>query len=259
MKNRLLFSTALVVVLSATNVYAADLTGKVERPDNINIGSSTEYTIDNAYSEQSGGLDEGTLYTSTVNVDKGGKLTVSSSDIVADGSGDAVTLKGTVILDGTSIMAGNKYPDAKQNMIIDGADITFNTTSDLLSATGDLKVSNASINASSLVADGEGDEEARHSAQGEPHRSGSRHLPDRHRRDHHAAAGEAGQGGHAPDRGDLPASGRFRQSLSAGGAEHKHLRNHCRYRNGSETSGKEFPYRSAVHYGKRMGRFHPDS
>ena len=56
-------------------------------------------------------------------------------------------------------MAGNKYPDAKQNMIIDGADITFNTTSDLLSATGDLKVSNASINASSLVADGEGDEE----------------------------------------------------------------------------------------------------
>ena len=159
MKNRLLFSTALVVVLSATNVYAADLTGKVERPDNINIGSSTEYTIDNAYSEQSGGLDEGTLYTSTVNVDKGGKLTVSSSDIVADGSGDAVTLKGTVILDGTSIMAGNKYPDAKQNMIIDGADITFNTTSDLLSATGDLKVSNASINASSLVADGEGDEE----------------------------------------------------------------------------------------------------
>ena len=159
MKNRLLFSTALVVVLSATNVYAADLTGKVERPDNINIGSSTEYTIDNAYSEQSGGLDEGTLYTSTVNVDKGGKLTVSSSDIVADGSGDAVTLKGTVILDGTSIMAGNKYPDAKQNMIIDGADIIFNTTSDLLSATGDLKVSNASINASSLVADGEGDEE----------------------------------------------------------------------------------------------------
>ena len=159
MKNRLLFSTALVAVLSATNVYAADLTGKVERPDNINIGSSTEYTIDNAYSEQSGDLDEGTLYTSTVNVDKGGKLTVSSSDIVADGSGDAVTLKGTVILDGTSIMAGNKYPDAKQNMIIDGADITFNTTSDLLSATGDLKVSNASINASSLVADGEGDEE----------------------------------------------------------------------------------------------------
>lgn len=159
MKNRLLFSTALVAVLSATNVYAADLSGKVERPDNINIGSSTEYTIDNAYSEQSGDLDEGTLYTSTVNVDKGGKLTVSSSDIVADGSGDAVTLKGTVILDGTSIMAGNKYPDAKQNMIIDGADITFNTTSDLLSATGDLKVSNASINASSLVADGEGDEE----------------------------------------------------------------------------------------------------
>lgn len=159
MKNRLLFSTALVAVLSATNVYAADLTGKVEKPDNINIGSSTEYTIDNAYSEQSGDLDEGTLYTSTVNVDKGGKLTVSSSDIVADGSGDAVTLKGTVILDGTSIMAGNKYPDAKQNMIIDGADITFNTTSDLLSATGDLKVSNASINASSLVADGEGDEE----------------------------------------------------------------------------------------------------
>ncbi len=159
MKNRLLFSTALVAVLSATNVYAADLTGKVKRPDNINIGSSTEYTIDNAYSEQSGDLDEGTLYTSTVNVDKGGKLTVSSSDIVADGSGDAVTLKGTVILDGTSIMAGNKYPDAKQNMIIDGADITFNTTSDLLSATGDLKVSNASINASSLVADGEGDEE----------------------------------------------------------------------------------------------------
>ena len=42
-------------------------------------------------------------------------------------------------------MAGNKYPEAKQNMIIDGADITFNTTSDLLSATGDLKVSNASI------------------------------------------------------------------------------------------------------------------
>ncbi len=135
------------------------MSGKVEKPDNINIGSSTEYTIDNAYSEQSGDLDEGTLYTSTVNVDKGGKLTVSSSDIVADGSGDAVTLKGTVILDGTSIMAGNKYPDAKQNMIIDGADITFNTTSDLLSATGDLKVSNASINASSLVADGEGDEE----------------------------------------------------------------------------------------------------
>lgn len=159
MKNRLLFSTALVAVLSATNVYAADLSGKVERPDNINIGSSTEYTIDNAYSEQSGDLDEGILYTSTVNVDKGGKLTVSSSDIVADGSGDAVTLKGMVILDGTSIMAGNKYPDAKQNMIIDGADITFNTTSDLLSATGDLKVSNASINASSLVADGEGDEE----------------------------------------------------------------------------------------------------
>ena len=159
MKNRLLFSTALVAVLSATNVYAADLTGKVERPDNINIGSSTEYTIDNAYSEQSGDLDEGTLYTSTVNVDKGGKLTVSSSDIVADGSGDAVTLKGTVILDGTSIMAGNKYPEAKQNMIIDGADITFNTTSDLLSATGDINVSNASINASSLVADGEGDEE----------------------------------------------------------------------------------------------------
>ena len=159
MKNRLLFSTALVAVLSATNVYAADLSGKVERPDNINIGSSTEYTIDNAYSEQSGDLDEGTLYTSTVNVDKGGKLTVSSSDIVADGSGDAVTLKGTVILDGTSIMAGNKYPDAKQNMIIDGADITFNTTSDLLSATGDLNVSNASINASSLVADGEGDDE----------------------------------------------------------------------------------------------------
>ena len=159
MKNRLLFSTALVAVLSATNVYAADLSGKVERPDNINIGSSTEYTIDNAYSEQSGDLDEGTLYTSTVNVDKGGKLTVSSSDIVADGSGDAVTLKGTVILDGTSIMAGNKYPDAKQNMIIDGADITFNTTSDLLSATGDLNVSNASINASSLVADDEGDEE----------------------------------------------------------------------------------------------------
>ena len=159
MKNRLLFSTALVAVLSATNVYAADLSGKVERPDNINIGSSTEYTIDNAYSEQSGDLDEGILYTSTVNVDKGGKLTVSSSDIVADGSGDAVTLKGTVILDGTSIMAGNKYPDAKQNMIIDGADITFNTTSDLLSATGDLKVSNASINASSLVADGEGDDE----------------------------------------------------------------------------------------------------
>ena len=159
MKNRLLFSTALVAVLSATNVYAADLSGKVERPDNINIGSSTEYTIDNAYSEQSGDLDEGTLNTSTVNVDKGGKLTVSSSDIVADGSGDAVTLKGTVILDGTSIMAGNKYPDAKQNMIIDGADITFNTTSDLLSATGDLNVSNASINASSLVADGEGDDE----------------------------------------------------------------------------------------------------
>ena len=159
MKNRLLFSTALVAVLSATNVYAADLTGKVERPDNINIGSSTEYTINNAYSEQSGYLDEGTLYTSTVNVDKGGKLTVSSSDIVADGSGDAVTLKGTVILDGTSIMAGNKYPDAKQNMIIDGADITFNTTSDLLSATGDLQVSNASINASSLVADDEGDDE----------------------------------------------------------------------------------------------------
>ena len=159
MKNRLLFSTALVAVLSATNVYAADLSGKVERPNNINIGSSTEYTIDNAYSEQSGELNEGTLYTSTVNVDKGGKLTVSSSDIVADGSGDAVTLKGTVILDGTSIMAGNKYPDAKQNMIIDGADITFNTTSDLLSATGDLKISNASINASSLVADGEGDEE----------------------------------------------------------------------------------------------------
>lgn len=159
MKNRLLFSTALIAVLSATNVYAADLTGKVERPDNINIGNSTEYTIDNAYSEQSGDLNEGTLYTSTVNVDKGGKLTVSSSDIVADGSGDAVTLKGTVILDGTSIMAGNKYPNAKQNMIIDGADITFNTTSDLLSATGDLKVSKASINASSLVADGEGDEE----------------------------------------------------------------------------------------------------
>lgn len=159
MKNRLLFSTALVAVFSATNVYAADLTGKVERPDNINIGSSTEYTIDNAYSKQSGDLDEGTLYTSTVNVDKGGKLTVSSSDIVADGSGDAVTLKGTVILDGTSIMAGNKYPEAKQNMIIDGADITFNTTSDLLSATGDINVSNASINASSLVADGEGDEE----------------------------------------------------------------------------------------------------
>ena len=159
MKNRLLFSTALVAVLSATNVYAADLSGKVERPDNINIGSSTEYTIDNAYSEQSGDLDEGILYTSTVNVDKGGKLTVSSSDIVANGSGDAVTLKGTVILDGTSIMAGDKYPDAKQNMIIDGADITFNTTSDLLSATGDLKVSNASINASSLVADGEGDDE----------------------------------------------------------------------------------------------------
>ena len=159
MKNRLLFSTALVAVLSATNVYAADLSGKVKRPDNINIGSSTEYTIDNAYSEQSGDLNEGTLYTSTVNVDKGGKLTVSSSDIVADGSGDAVTLKGTVILDGTSIMAGNKYPEAKQNMIIDGADITFNTTSDLLSATGDLQVSNASINASSLVADGEGDDE----------------------------------------------------------------------------------------------------
>ena len=159
MKNRLLFSTALVAVLSTTNVYAADLSGKVERPNNINIGSSTEYTIDNAYSEQSGDLNEGTLYTSTVNVDKGGKLTVSSSDIVADGSGDAVTLKGTVILDGTSIMAGNKYPEAKQNMIIDGADITFNTTSDLLSATGDLKVSNASINASSLVADGEGDDE----------------------------------------------------------------------------------------------------
>ena len=159
MKNRLLFSTALVAVLSTTNVYAADLSGKVERPNNINIGSSTEYTINNAYSEQSGGLDEGTLYTSTVNVDKGGKLTVSSSDIVAEGSGDAVTLKGTVILNGTSIMAGNKYPEAKQNMIIDGADITFNTTSDLLSATGDLKVSNASINASSLVANGEGDEE----------------------------------------------------------------------------------------------------
>ena len=159
MKNRLLFSTALVAVLSATNVYAADLTGKVEKPDNINIGSSTEYTIDNAYSEQSGDLNEGTLYTSTVNVDKGGKLTVSSSDIVADGSGDAVTLKGTVILDGTSIMAGNKYPDAKQNMIIDGADITFKSTSDLLSATGDINVSNASINASSLVANGEGDEE----------------------------------------------------------------------------------------------------
>ncbi len=159
MKNRLLFSTALVAVLSATNVYAADLTGKVEKPDNINIGSSTEYTIYNAYSEQSGNLDEGILYTLTVNVDKGGKLTVSSSDIVANGSGDAVTLKGTVILDGTSIMAGDKYPDAKQNMIIDGADITFNTTSDLLSATGDLKVSNASINASSLVADGEGDDE----------------------------------------------------------------------------------------------------
>ena len=159
MKNRLLFSTALVAVLSATNVYAADLSGKVKRPDNINIGSSTEYTIDNAYSEQSGDLNEGILYTSTVNVDKGGKLTVSSSDIVADGSGDAVTLKGTVILDGTSIMAGNKYPEAKQNMIIDGADITFKTTSDLLSATGDINVSNASINASSLVADGEGDEE----------------------------------------------------------------------------------------------------
>ena len=159
MKNRLLFSTALVAVLSATNVYAADLTGKVERPDNINIGSSTEYTINNAYSEQSGELDEGILYTSTVNVDKGGKLTVSSSDIVADGSGDAVTLKGTVILNGTSIMAGNKYPEAKQNMIIDGADITFNAPSDLLSATGDLNVSNASINASSLVADGEGDDE----------------------------------------------------------------------------------------------------
>ena len=153
MKNRLLFSTALVAVLSATNVYAADLSGKVERPDNINIGSSTEYTIDNAYSEQSGDLDEGILYTSTVNVDKGGKLTVSSSDIVADGSGDAVTLKGTVILDGTSIMAGNKYPDAKQNMIIDGADITFNTTSDLLSATGDLKVSNASINLGNITID----------------------------------------------------------------------------------------------------------
>ncbi|MDY4841014.1 MAG: autotransporter domain-containing protein [Alphaproteobacteria bacterium] len=159
MKKTLLMTTALVAVMSATNVYATDLTGKVERPDNINIESSTEYTIDNAYSEQSGDLDEGTLYTSTVNVDKGGKLTVSSSDIVADGSGDAVTLKGTVILDGTSIMAGNKYPNAKQNMIIDGADITFKTTSDLLSATGDLNVSNASIDASSLVADGGGDEE----------------------------------------------------------------------------------------------------
>ena len=33
MKNRLLFSTALVAVLSATNVYAADLSGKVERPE----------------------------------------------------------------------------------------------------------------------------------------------------------------------------------------------------------------------------------
>ena len=157
MKNKLLLTTALALFVgSVSNVYAEEKSGKIDYQETITVSQGQELTLDNAYTEEDGD-DEGILYTSKFTVENGGTLTASDTDIVAtSATGNAVELKGMVVLDGTSIMAGDNN-ESKRNMLIDGADITFNTTSDLLAAIGDLTIKNTVINATNLNSEDEDD------------------------------------------------------------------------------------------------------
>lgn len=157
MKNKLLLTTALALFVgSVSNVYAEEKSGKIDYQETITVSQGQELTLDNAYTEEDGD-DEGILYTSKFTVENGGTLTASDTDIVAtSATGNAIELKGTVVLDGTSIMAGDNN-ESKRNMLIDGADITFNTTSDLLAAIGDLTIKNTVIKATNLNSEDEDD------------------------------------------------------------------------------------------------------
>ena len=130
MKNRLLFSTALVAVLSATNVYAEDWTinsaetieNTFQRKDNVTVKSGAEVTI-------SGDTESGIIAKNFTMED--GSLTASSTSgstdtgVFVKGNGDVELKGGNIELTNARIAKGDDV-ETTGNMNISGGKITLN-------------------------------------------------------------------------------------------------------------------------------------
>ena len=130
MKNRLLFSTALVAVLSATNVYAEDWTinsaetieNTFQRKDNVTVKSGAEVTI-------SGDTESGIIAKNFTMED--GSLTASSTSgstdtgVFVKGNGDVELKGGNIELTNARIAKGDDV-ETTGDMNISGGKITLN-------------------------------------------------------------------------------------------------------------------------------------
>ena len=146
MKNRLLFSTALVAVLSATNVYAQAWVGDPDKDFVIN----DEQTLS----------DKELHYYKTIQVGKDGTLNISNSNIkttVKDAANNDIVINGKLNLSNGSVLESGNDDDSmpnNSNMLIENATIDMQDSD--LEANGNIIIKDTNLTSSNKVPESAG-------------------------------------------------------------------------------------------------------
>ena len=146
MKNRLLFSTALVAVLSATNVYAQAWVGDPDKDFVIN----DEQTLS----------DKELHYYKTIQVGKDGTLNISNSNIkttVKDAVNNDIVINGKLNLSNGSVLESGNDDDSmpnNSNMLIENATIDMQDSD--LEANGNIIIKDTNLTSSNKVPESAG-------------------------------------------------------------------------------------------------------
>lgn len=146
MKNRLLFSTALVAVLSTTNVYAQAWVGDPDKDFVIN----GEQTLS----------DKELHYYKTIQVGKDGTLNISNSNIKTtekDADNNDIVINGKVNLSNGSVLEAGNDDDLKpnnSNMLIENATVDMQDSD--LEANGNISIKNTNLTSNNKVPESAG-------------------------------------------------------------------------------------------------------
>ena len=133
MKNKLLITTALVAVMSATNAFA-------QVREDLIVDSQTP--ISNQ------GIDEEPYYYKSIKVEKEGSLNIETSNIKTE---QDITVLGGLDLKNSVLEAGNDADDQpnNSNILLDGATVTMNDSD--LEANGNITIKDTSLSSVSTI------------------------------------------------------------------------------------------------------------
>ena len=134
MKNRLLFSTALVAVLSATNVYAEDLL----------ISAGNEETISEEKEFESININGGSLSITTGSASATGDILINDGSVSLEQNAELLSVNGSVSISGGTISMDKSDISADtKELSITGGNFTLKNGSNLWSDVGNINISGA--------------------------------------------------------------------------------------------------------------------